>query len=169
VSGPNQRTSTTVDITHSAALSIDHVAVETPDLESSIKWYIDFFGGRLTWRLKTFSPQSTQRLPELAEVVEISCETVRFHLFTRASDYAPPTRTQPAVQFQHVCLSVSSPTFLCAWREKWFEVYNSGRYSYARVDPATEVDIDPDGNQSFYCHDINGLEFEFAYSPGGTG
>ncbi|WP_431947452.1 VOC family protein [Micromonospora marina] len=145
---------------------INHVGVQTADLATAITWYQDFFGCVTSWRMTGgFSALSHRRLPGLSELVEVAVADVRFHLFTRNSG---PQRlpAADADQFQHVCLTVPSPEDLRSWRAHWFALYESGRYRFARPEPASEIDTDADGMQSFYAYDVNGLEFEFAYLPG---
>ncbi len=70
------------------------------------------------------------------------------------------------MQFQHLCLSVASPAELSLWRNRWDALYESGRYAFLRPDQPTEIVVDADGVRSFYCFDVNGLEFEFTHVPG---
>ena len=54
---------------------------------------------------------------------------------------------------------------MIAWRERWLSLYDSGRYDYTVRERATDIVTDKDGVQSFYCRDVNGLEYEFTYDP----
>lgn len=144
---------------------VHHVGVQTADLESSIDWYRNFFGCTVSWKLTRFSALSHRRLPGLTELVELAGTDLRFHLFVRDTPPEDPI-SATARQFQHLCLAVPTPQSLQMWRDRWFDLYDSGRYTFVRAEPATEIDIDSDGMQSFYCLDVNGLEFEFSYFPG---
>ncbi|MFC3989254.1 VOC family protein [Actinoplanes siamensis] len=146
--------------------ALHHVAVQTSDIDSAIAWYTDFFGCVARWSMESgFSPQSCERLPGLARVVEMASGDMRFHLFTRGPGHDPADLDSN--QFQHVCIRVDSPEELSRWRDKYMELYNSGRYVFRRPEPAGEIDIDADGMQSFYAYDVNGLEIEMSYMPGG--
>ncbi|HEV7649797.1 MAG TPA: VOC family protein [Actinophytocola sp.] len=144
---------------------VHHVGVQTADLPGSIDWYQSFFGCTVSWTLTRFSALSQRRLPGLTELVELAGGDLRFHLFVRDTPREEPI-SATARQFQHLCLAVPSPESLRSWRDRWFDLYDSGRYSFVQAEPATEIDVDSDGMQSFYCLDINGLEFEFSYFPG---
>lgn len=144
-----------------------HIGVQTSDLDNSIEWYRAFFGAALGWRLETFSPLSRQRLPAMRELVELSVGGVRFHLFDSATGESAPPPEQ-VNQYQHVCFAATTPETLRAWRDRWFRLYLSGAYTYARDEPATDIDTDIAGMQSFYFYDVNGLEFEFSYFPPDT-
>jgi catechol 2,3-dioxygenase-like lactoylglutathione lyase family enzyme len=143
-----------------------HIAVQTADFRRSVAWYQEFFGCELAWTLDEFSELTTSRLPGITELAELTAGTMRFHVFSRGDrlDRPPPRETQ---QFQHLCVSAASADALRAWRNRWLEIYGSKRYAFAIPEPATEIVTDADGVQSFYCHDINGLEYEFTYVPGG--
>lgn len=143
---------------------VHHVAVQTGDMDTSIAWYRDFLGCDVTWSMSGgFSALSRRRLPGLSRVAELAVADMRFHLFTRASGTVPPPAD--ANQFQHVCLRVPSADQLNRWRTRWIQLYESGRFRFTRPEPASEIDIDADGMQSFYAFDVNGLEFEFTYLP----
>jgi catechol 2,3-dioxygenase-like lactoylglutathione lyase family enzyme len=152
--------------TDPSALRLHHIAVQTDDLEASIAWYREFFGAEVVWALDTFSELSRSRLPGLSGLAEIVVGGLRFHLFTRG----PEHRHVPAAdtnQFQHVCIAVRSPEQLRGWHTKWNAVRESSGYTFLRDTPATEIVVDADGVASFYACDINGVEFEFTYAPGG--
>jgi catechol 2,3-dioxygenase-like lactoylglutathione lyase family enzyme len=142
-----------------------HVGVQTDDLANSLAWYQDFFGGRVSWTLDTFSELTLSRLPGIERLVEIVVGDLRIHLFQRRSATAG-TPCESAAQFQHVCLATSSAEELREWRAHWTALYAGGRYRFALPDQPTAVVTDPDGSQSFYACDVNGLEFEFTYLPG---
>ena len=67
-----------------------------------------------------------------------------------------------------MCLVVNSAEELRAWRSHWIAVHESGRYGFTRDEPPTPIVTDADGTLSFYCFDVNGLEFEFTYTPGAS-
>jgi len=146
---------------------LHHIAVQTSDLTNCSAWYRDFLGCAPTWSTDRFSELTTRRLPGVGRITEMYANGLRFHLFERAGG-AHPGPADNRVQFQHVCLEVGSAAELRAWRARWLELAASGRYAFARPDPATEIVVDDDGVESFYCLDVNGLEFEFTYAPGGA-
>ncbi|WP_406631707.1 VOC family protein [Amycolatopsis sp. WGS_07] len=158
---------TTSDVVRPAPLAgaIDHVGIQTMDLENAVAWYQEFLGGTVSWEMNDgFSALSRQRLPGLARVVEVAAGGIRLHLFTRtAGTHAPPA--SEANQFQHLCIRVGTAEQLRLWRLRWMQLYESGRYTFVRDEPATEIDIDAQGMQSFYAYDVNGLEVEFTYQP----
>ncbi|MGF0176754.1 VOC family protein [Streptomyces sp. Marseille-Q5077] len=144
-----------------------HIGIQTADLDNCLAWYVDYFVARKTWTLDTFSELTRSRLPGITRLTEVVVEDTRFHLFeqTGQDDRLPGGNT---VQFQHTCLATESPERLKAWRSRWVELYDSGRYHFARPDQPSEIVIDADGIQSFYTFDVNGLEFEFTYVPDGS-
>ncbi|MFD0856848.1 VOC family protein [Actinomadura adrarensis] len=142
-----------------------HLAIQAGDLESSVAWYRDFFGAEEKWTLEEFSELTASRLPGIRRLVEVLVGDVRFHLFDRdgCGAESPPTQAR---QFQHLCMAVESPGELREMRRRWIELRASGRYRFALPDGPTDIVTDADGAQSFYAHDVNGLEFEFTYVPG---
>jgi catechol 2,3-dioxygenase-like lactoylglutathione lyase family enzyme len=146
--------------------AIDHVGIQTMDLENAVRWYQEFLSGTVSWELSGgFSDLSRRRLPGLARVVEVAVGDIRLHLFSRDTGRHGPPASEVS-QFQHLCIRVDTPEQLRLWRGRWLELYESGRYTFARAEPATEIDIDGQGMQSFYTYDVNGLEIEFTYLPG---
>lgn len=145
-------------------LVFHHIAVQTADFNSSVAWYLEFFRCELAWTLAEFAELTRSRLPGITQLAELMVGGTRFHVFSRGADLdqPPPTDTQ---QFQHMCMKAGTAEALLAWRERWMDVYESGRYIFTIPEPATEIVTDADGVQSFYCRDINGLEFEFTYVP----
>ncbi|MEV7130471.1 VOC family protein [Streptomyces sp. NPDC093260] len=144
-----------------------HIGVQTADLDNCLAWYADYLGARETWTLEKFSELTLSRLPGITRLTEVLVGDTRFHLFERSGqdDRLPGGNT---VQFQHTCLAVDSPEELQRLRRHWVELYDSGRYRFARPDQPSEIVIDADGVQSFYTYDVNGLEFEFTYVPDGS-
>jgi len=142
------------------------VGVQTNDLDNSESWYHDFFQCHRTWSLSTFSDLTLQRLPGIRRLSELVVGDVRVHLFERPGHPAVQPGTS-ITQFQHVCVAVDTPEDLTVFRERWIELFESGRYTYALPDEPTEIVVDADGVQSFYTYDVNGLEFEFTYVPPG--
>jgi catechol 2,3-dioxygenase-like lactoylglutathione lyase family enzyme len=145
--------------------AIDHVGIQTTDLENAIGWYREFLGCTVSWQMDGgFSDLSRRRLPGLARVVEVAVGDIRLHLFTRDGGTQGPPVSE-VNQFQHLCIRVGTPEQLRLWRARWLELYESGHYTFVRPEPATEIDIDGQGMQSFYVYDVNGLEIEFTYLP----
>lgn len=145
---------------------IDHVGVQTADLENCLGWYLEFFGAEKKWELDRFSDLTLSRLPGIGRLVEVAVGDLRFHLFDRSGHdrRVPP---EESYQFQHVCLRVDSPEELTAARNRWTELYDSGRFSFVRKDPPTDIVADDDGVLSLYLFDVNGLEYEFSHVPEG--
>lgn len=150
---------------HLPVKRVHHIGVLTGDLANSIAWYRDFLGCKLTWTLDTFSALTLSRLPGIERLAEMICGSTRYHLFECNDTHkiAPDPRVQ---QYQHICLQVGSPEDLRDYREHWLDLHRSSRYSFAIDDQATEIVVSDDGIQTFYCRDVNGLEFEFSYFPG---
>jgi hypothetical protein len=142
---------------------LHHLAVETTDLDNCVGWYLDFFGGTATWTLDTFSELTLSRLPGIVRLTEVVAAGTRFHVFTRSADYARPLPDTP--RFQHVCMTTATYERLEHWRDRWQHLFESGRYAFARPEPATEIVVDADGVGSFYAYDVNGLEYEFTHVP----
>jgi catechol 2,3-dioxygenase-like lactoylglutathione lyase family enzyme len=147
-------------------LAFHHVGIQTNDLENSVAWYEAFLGCQRAWSLDRFSELTLSRLPGIRALTELVVGGLRLHLFERPG--ALPDPAVSAVQFQHLCLHVDTAAQLPLLRQRWLELFESGRYSYARDDPPTEVVTDSDGVQSFYAYDVNGLELELTYLPPGT-
>ena len=143
---------------------LHHLAVETADLDNSIGWYTEFFGGSVSWTLAEFSELTRRRLPGITRLAEVVTGPCRFHLFTRHADYARPAADM--LQFQHVCIGCGSAEQLAVWRRRWQELYATGRFAFVRPEPPTEIVVDADQVSSFYAYDVNGLEFEFTHDPG---
>lgn len=154
------------DAKHALTDGIHHIAVQTTQLDNSIRWYQDFFGCEVSWTLEKFSPLTLSRLPGISRLAELATGGIRFHVFSLGPDHQRPARPE-ANQFQHVCLPVQSPASLVHWRDKWLRLFSSGQYAFARPEPATEIVTDADGMQSFYTYDVNGLEYEFSFIPDG--
>lgn len=141
-----------------------HIGVQTADLENSLAWYTDFFRGQVNWSLDHFSELTLSRLPGIVRLVEVTAAGLRFHLFERAGQDTPlPLRR--ARQFQHVCLDTDSLAEIQAWRARWIDLHDSGKYEFAFPDQPSYIDTDSSGVSSFYCLDPDGLEFEFTHLP----
>lgn len=146
---------------------LHHVGVQVDDLANSLDWYRDFFGAREIWSTDRFSKVTKSRLPGMVRLVEVAIDGLLLHLFERAGGReALPHRNE--AQFQHICIAVGSAQKLVDWRHRWLTLFASGKYAFARTDPPTEIIRDGDGTQSFYCFDVNGLEFEFTHIPDGA-
>ncbi|MFI1825744.1 VOC family protein [Streptomyces sp. NPDC020412] len=156
-----------------AAPRLHHIAVQTADLANCVAWYREYFGCRPTWSTDVFSPLTRSRLPGIVAMAELEADGMRFHLFEyddpegdRAGGASAPPPVGP--RFQHVCLVASSSAELRARRRRWWDVFDSGRFDFARSEGPTEVVVDEGGVESFYFYDVNGLEFEFTHVPGGA-
>jgi catechol 2,3-dioxygenase-like lactoylglutathione lyase family enzyme len=147
-----------------AQLRVHHLAIESDCLDECVRWYREFLGCEQNWTLSTFSEVTTERLPGIARLVEIAAGELRLHVFERRRDpaSAPATTGGPV---QHVCVAVSSPEELARHRERWLTLYPDYRAAFASDDAPTDVVTDPDGSQSFYANDVNGVELEFRYDP----
>jgi catechol 2,3-dioxygenase-like lactoylglutathione lyase family enzyme len=144
-----------------------HIAIQTNDLDNSVSWYEQFFGCRQAWSLSAFSELTTSRLPGIRRLTEVVIGDGRVHLIERHGQ--PAVRPgDSVVQYQHFCLSVDTPEDLAALRQRWIDLYRSGRYSFALCEQPTEIVVDSDGVQSFYAYDPNGLELEFTHVPRAT-
>jgi catechol 2,3-dioxygenase-like lactoylglutathione lyase family enzyme len=147
-----------------AVPAFHHIGIQTNDLDNALTWYGDFLGLRASWTLDHFSELTTSRLPGIKRLTEVVVGSVRLHLFERPG--APASKPgESLAQFQHVCLAVDSPDDLISLRNRWIDLFRSGRYAFALTDQPSEVVTDDDGVQSFYTYDVNGLEFEFSYVP----
>lgn len=144
-----------------------HIGIQVGNFANSLAWYRDFFGARETWSTSEFSPLTVSRLPGVTRLVELAIDDLRLHLFERAhGGEAEPYGNR--AQFQHVCLTVSAQDEVARWRQRWLELYHSGAYTFACADQPSEIVRDHDGTESFYCLDVNGLEFEFTFLPEGV-
>lgn len=146
---------------------IHHIGVQTANLDNCIAWYQDFFGCRVQWSTGEFSPLTRNRLPGISRLTEVAVDGTRFHLFER-QDCNEQASEEPngRSHFQHVCLAIGSTSELMTWRQRWIDLFESGRYAFCRQEYPTEVVTDVQGHASFYCLDVNGLEFELT-QPGG--
>lgn len=147
------------------AVGLHHIGVQTTDLDNCLAWYQEFLGAQVRWSTDQFSELTRRRLPGVSRLVEVAVAGTRLHLFQRGDETSPAPEVP---QFQHVCLATGSPAELATWRQRWIEVFESGRYSFRRPEPPTEVITDERGCSSFYCLDVDGLELELTYLPGGA-
>ncbi|WNE98338.1 VOC family protein [Streptomyces luomodiensis] len=146
------------------AAQVHHIGVETFDLANSLSWYEDYFDCRRTWIAEELSELTRSRLPHVTRIAEVAVGDLRFHLLERGDRGGPRQAGGPS-EFQHVCLSAQTVADLGRWRDRWLELHRSGRYAFTRSDPPTEIVTDAEGVRSFYCFDVNGLEFEFTHVP----
>jgi catechol 2,3-dioxygenase-like lactoylglutathione lyase family enzyme len=146
-------------------LRFHHVGIQTNDLDNSVAWYEEFLGCQRAWTLDRFSELTLSRLPGIRALTEMVVGDIRLHLFERPGRAADPAES--ATQFQHFCFRVSVPEELVTLRQRWIELYESGRYTFALDEQPTDIVTDNDGIQSFYTYDVNGLEFEFTFLPSG--
>jgi catechol 2,3-dioxygenase-like lactoylglutathione lyase family enzyme len=143
---------------------LHHIGVQTFDLANSICWYRDFFGCQPSWSTDNFSELTRCRLPGIVRMTEVAVGSVRFHLFER--DRRRDRQAYPSeIQFQHVCLAAETPAELRIWRQRWIGLFESRRYVFLQPECPTGIVVDDAGTESFYCFDVNGLEFEFTYIP----
>nr|6ON1_A Chain A, L-DOPA dioxygenase [Streptomyces sclerotialus]6ON1_B Chain B, L-DOPA dioxygenase [Streptomyces sclerotialus]6ON1_C Chain C, L-DOPA dioxygenase [Streptomyces sclerotialus]6ON1_D Chain D, L-DOPA dioxygenase [Streptomyces sclerotialus]6ON1_E Chain E, L-DOPA dioxygenase [Streptomyces sclerotialus]6ON1_F Chain F, L-DOPA dioxygenase [Streptomyces sclerotialus]6ON3_A Chain A, L-DOPA extradiol dioxygenase [Streptomyces sclerotialus]6ON3_B Chain B, L-DOPA extradiol dioxygenase [Streptomyc len=149
------------------AFRFHHIGVQTSDLENSLGWYREFFGCEQNWSLEKFSDLTRSRLPGITRLVELAAGDLRIHVFERAAD-ATPAPVAEVPQFQHLCLATRSPEEMTEWRDRWLELYESGRYTFVRDEGPTDIVVDEDGVLSLYVLDVNGLEYEFTYLPEGV-
>jgi catechol 2,3-dioxygenase-like lactoylglutathione lyase family enzyme len=143
----------------------NHIAIQTSDVESTIRWYEEFIGTAVEWSLDTFSPLTHARLPGIRKLVELKKGDLRFHVFDRAEH----TQEGPRLldfQFQHLGIAVERPEELVELRERWLRLRESADVRWNRDEPPSDIVRDPDGMQSLYVLDPNGLELEFVYLPG---
>lgn len=145
-------------------LRFHHVAVQTNDLDNCVSWYQEFFACQPSWSLSEFSELTRSRLPGIVRLTEMVMGDIRIHLFERPGRAAAHPNDS-TIQFQHVCLCAQSGDELLIWRQRWLDLFNSGRYRFAFKDQPSEIVTDADGAQSFYAFDVNGVEFEFTYVP----
>jgi hypothetical protein len=153
-------------MSRSTTMNLNHLGVQTADLDNCLEWYLEFFDAKKNWELGQFSELTLRRLPGIRRLVEISVGGARIHLFDRAGHSGAQPDPNGFV-FQHACISVSSPEELTDMRRKWIDLYDSGRFSFASAEQPTEIVVDDDGVQSLYLLDVNGLEYELSYVPNG--
>lgn len=145
--------------------NFNHIAIQTDDVDSTIRWYEEFIGTTVEWQLDSFSPLTNARLPGIKKLVELKKGDLRFHVFDRAQHTQEGPRPLD-FQFQHVGVTVDRPDHLVELRERWLRLRESSELRFNRDEPPSEIVRDADGMQSLYLLDPNGLEFEFIYFPG---
>lgn len=143
----------------------NHIAIQTDDVDATIRWYEEFLGATVQWSLDTFSPLTRARLPGIRKLVELKKGDLRFHVFDRA-DHSKEGPRPLDFQFQHLGISVERPEQLVELRERWFRVREALGGRWQRDEPPSEIVTDSDGVRSLYLLDPNGLEFEFIHTPG---
>src|SRR4051812_43536074 len=112
------------------ALRFHHVAVQTNDMDNCTSWYRDFLGCSPSWSLDNFSTVTRSRLPGIRTLTEMAIGDIRMHLFERKGQPAPPP-SESITQFQHVCVAVDTAAELVRLRQRWIDLFDSGRYSFA--------------------------------------
>ncbi|MEV0642239.1 VOC family protein [Streptomyces sp. NPDC050619] len=142
---------------------LHHVAIETTDLDNCEKWYREFLNFQPAWTLTEFSELTLSRLPGISRLTEVTCGGARLHLFERDGVHAEPTPARAPVQ--HLCLSFPAVALLETARSRWLELFESGRFSFAKGEEPSPLVTDSDGVVSFYAYDVNGLELELTYDP----
>jgi catechol 2,3-dioxygenase-like lactoylglutathione lyase family enzyme len=148
-------------------IGFHHVGIQTADMDNCVSWYREFFGAEVNWSLEEFSDLTRSRLPGIVRLVEIAVAGLRFHVFQREGSGEAISRAN-VPQFQHICVSAGSREAVEVWRRRYVDLFDSGDYAFEVSEPATFVDVDSGGVASFYCYDVNGLEFEFTHVPGGA-
>lgn len=106
------------------APKFNHIAIQTDDVDSTVRWYKEFLGATEEWMLDTFSPLTHKRLPNIRKLVELKAGEVRFHVFDRVGH----TQERPGLldfQFQHIGIEVDRPEQLSELREHWLRVRDS--------------------------------------------
>ncbi|WP_033289430.1 VOC family protein [Amycolatopsis jejuensis] len=144
---------------------IHHIAVQTDDVESTVRWYGEFLDATVEWSLSTFSPLTRARLPGIGKLVELKAGDVRFHVFDRARH----THDGPdplGYQFQHIGITVDRHDDLVELRDRWFRLRDRPGIRWAGAEPPSAIVADDDGMESLYVLDPNGLEMEFVHFPG---
>ncbi len=146
---------------------LHHIAVQTTDLDNCTTWYRDFLGCRRTWATDRFSDLTVSRLPGIVRMAELARGDTRFHLFERAASgegRRPPARD--AVPARLHGRRLPGRTAPLARPLVGTGPFRS-RYEFSLPDPPTDIVMDDDGVESFYCLDVNGLEFRVHPRPGG--
>ncbi|MFL1377189.1 MULTISPECIES: VOC family protein [unclassified Nocardiopsis] len=147
------------------APKFNHIAIQTDDVDATIRWYEDFLDATVEWKLDTFSPLTLERLPGIRKLVELKAGEVRFHVFDR-SDHSRSGPSPLDYQFQHLGIEVDDPAHLVELRERWLRVRESSTgIRWNRDEPPSEIVVDSDGMRSLYVLDPNGLEIEFIHFP----
>ncbi len=139
---------------------LDHIAIQTDDYDNTVSWYKEFFSCREAWdRTWEQLPAGIQkRMPLCTRLVELKVDEVRFHVFDIKEGYALPS--ERALQYQHFGIVVDTVERLHDLREKWIQLYDSGRFRFKTTDQPTDFIPSPGDMQCFYARDPNGLEFE---------
>ncbi len=149
-------------------LAVHHVAIETTDVDNTVAWYEAFLGCERTWTLTSFSLLTQERLPGISTLTELAVGAFKLHVYERAPQLASVplvgAGAVPAIQFQHLAFAVGSAAALSGARARWIELFDSGKFSFARSDCPTPIVTDADGIASFYCYDVNGLELELTFA-----
>lgn len=145
-------------------MHVHHIGVQTADIDATLEWYTEFFQrGTTNWTLDRFSELTRSRLPGISRLVEFQIDNVRFHFYDR--EHIDQDARVPGPMFQHCGLAVPSADALPRYRQRWFEVARSGRFTAPLWSDPSEVVFDQDGVGSLYVEDINGLEIELTYIP----
>ncbi|GAA3027725.1 VOC family protein [Actinokineospora globicatena] len=144
------------------ALTVNHIAIQTDDVEATTAWYREFLGTTVEWELDAFSGLTHDRLPGIRKLVELRAGDVRLHVFDRAdhSGQGPGPRDY---QFQHVGIVVDDKQDLVVLRERWLRAKDVTTLKWQREEPPSDIVVDSSGMSSLYVLDPNGLEFEFIH------
>jgi catechol 2,3-dioxygenase-like lactoylglutathione lyase family enzyme len=143
----------------------NHLAIQTDDVDATVRWYQAFLGTTVEWSLSTFSALTHTRLPGIKKLVELKTGDVRFHVFDRA-EHSQDGPDPLGYQYQHVGITVDRPEDLVELQHHWLRVREQTDVRWSRDEPPSDIVTDADGMQSLYVLDPNGLELEFIYFPG---
>ena len=144
------------------AARLHHVGIQTDDFDNCVAWYTEMLGCRTAWTLDGFSPTTLSRLPGIVRLAELTVDGLRLHVFERSGDLPDlrPSRTQ----FQHVCIEVTERSDLDLLQDRWWSLFLSGRFIFARPPgEPTAIETSDTGTSGFYALDVNGLELEFVH------
>ncbi|RLK58184.1 VOC family protein [Actinokineospora cianjurensis] len=144
------------------ALTVNHIAIQTDDVEGTIAWYKEFLDSSVEWELDEFSDLTRSRLPGIGRLAELRAGDVRLHVFDRTehSGHGPGPLDH---QFQHVGIVVDDVEHLAALRDRWLRAKEATQVTWQREEPPSDIVIDSSGMSSLYVLDPNGLEFEFLH------
>ncbi len=141
--------------------NFNHIAIQTDDVDSTIWWYERFVGATVEWSLDTFSPLTNARLPGIKKLVELKAGD-------RAVSCLRPGRAQPGrpasarfsvpARRRHRRAARPARGAARALAGSCVSRPTSGGTTTSRP---SDIVSDPDGMQSLYVLDPNGLEFEF--------
>ncbi len=98
--------------------AFNHTAIQTDDVDSTIRRYEQFIGATVEWLLDTFSPLTHARGPGIERLVELTKRDLRLHVFDRA-EHAQDGPRPLDFQVQHRGTSVERPDELAEGCSRW--------------------------------------------------